>query len=167
MSETNPQDTAEPIIIKKYANRRLYNTETSCYVTLEDLRQMVKDDKAFTVRDAKTNDDLTRQVLTQIILEQELKGAATMPTDFLRGVIKMHDDQMGAMMQQYLDASMKSFASNQDVWQKYWDEGMATMQAANPMNQLEEVSKRNMEMLEQTMKAFNPASFFGGGNDKK
>ena len=81
--------------------------------------------------------------------------------------MKKYMSKLTPMMQQYLDASMKSFASNQDVWQKYWDEGMATMQAANPMNQLEEVSKRNMEMLEQTMKAFNPASFFGGGNDKK
>lgn len=159
---TDTDATPDPIVIKKYANRRLYDTETSSYVTLEDLRRMVKGDKTFIVRDAKTGEDLTRQILTQIILEQELKGAATMPTDFLRGVIKMHDDQMGAMMQQYLDTAMKAFSSNQDTLQKYWEEGMKTVQETGPIAQLEEMGKRNMELFQKSMEMFNPASFFGG-----
>lgn len=156
-----------PVTIKKYANRRLYDTETSSYVTLEDIRHMVKADKNFVVKDAKTGEDLTRQILTQIILEQELKGSTTMPPDFLRGVIKMHDDQLGHMMQHYLDNAMSAFNANQDAMRKYMDEGMAKLGVPlNPMTQFEEVGKRNMEIFQKTMEMFNPAAFFGA-KDKK
>ena len=152
---------AVPVVIKKYANRRLYDTETSSYVTLEDIRHMVKADKNFVVKDAKSGEDLTRQILTQIILEQELKGSSTMPPDFLRVVIKMHDDQLGAMMQHYLDNAMNAFSTNQDAIRKYMNEGMATFGAANPMTQFEEMGKRNIEMFQKAMDMFTPAAFFG------
>lgn len=150
----------QPIMIKKYANRRLYDTQTSSYVTLEDLRKMVKADKDFIVQDAKTGEDLTRQILTQIILEQELKGTNVMPADFLRSVIKMHDDQIGAMMQQYLDATMKTFSANQQTFRDYVNEGMQTLNQTGPLAQFEELSKRNMEMFQTAMDMFNPTSFF-------
>lgn len=162
-------DPSEPIVIKKYANRRLYDTETSSYVTLEDLCVMVKQDKAFVVRDAKTGEDLTRQILTQIILEQELKGSGMMPPDFLRGVIRMHDEQMGAMMQHYLDSSMKAFAANQDTFRDYVQKGVERFNTLSPIAQMEELSKRNMDLMQKTMQMFNPGAFFNPGNepDKK
>lgn len=160
-------DPSEPIIIKKYANRRLYDTETSSYVTLEDLCAMVRQDKAFIVRDAKTNEDLTRQILTQIILEQELKGAGMMPADFLRGVIRMHDEQMGTMVQQYLDNSMKVFAANQDTFRQYVEKGMERFNTLGPIAQMEEMSKRNIELMQKTMEMFNPGKFFKTEDEKK
>lgn len=161
------QDKNAPTIIKKYANRRLYDTETSCYVTLEDLCQMVKEDRNFVVQDAKTGEDLTRQILTQIILEQELKGAGMMPADFLRNVIKMHDEQMGAMVQQYLDTAIKAFAANQDTVRKYMDESMASFNHSGPLAQLEEISKRNIDLFQKTMEMFTPANFFGTGSKEE
>ncbi|MGE3713959.1 MAG: polyhydroxyalkanoate synthesis repressor PhaR [Alphaproteobacteria bacterium] len=104
----------EPVVIKKYANRRLYDTETSAYITLEDLCQRVKEGREFTVVDAKTGQDLTRQILTQIIFEQETKGFPLLPTDFLRDVIRFYDDNMHNAMQHYLGASMKTFIQNQE-----------------------------------------------------
>ncbi|MGB1539540.1 MAG: polyhydroxyalkanoate synthesis repressor PhaR [Rickettsiales bacterium] len=155
------KDENAPIVIKKYANRRLYDTETSSYVTLEDLCRMVKEDKAFVVQDAKTGEDLTRQILTQIILEQELKGVNIMPVDFLRSVIKTHDEQIGAMMQQYLDNAMQAFNANQDTLRRYMAEGMAQFNQAGPMAQMEAMTKQNMEMFQKSMEMFNPANFFG------
>lgn len=158
---------SEPIVIKKYANRRLYDTETSSYVTLEDLCDMVRKDKAFVVRDAKTNEDLTRQILTQIILEQELKGSGMMPVDFLRGVIRMHDEQMGHMVQHYLDSSMKVFAANQDTFRTYVQKGMEQFNTLSPIAQIEELAKRNMSLMQKTFEMFNPGAFFKPGEDKE
>src|SRR5262245_2084214 len=110
----NEPKERETVVIKKYANRRLYDTETSAYITLEDLCQRVKEGKNFVVLDAKTNQDLTRQVLTQIIFEQETKGFQLLPTTFLRDVIRFYDNKMNAVLQPYLEASMKSFINNQD-----------------------------------------------------
>lgn len=163
MSRKHDQDG--PIVIKKYANRRLYDTQTSSYVTLDDLCRMVKEDKEFVVRDAKSNEDLTRQILTQIILEQELKGVNIMPADFLRGVIKSHDEQVSAMMQSYLDNAMKAFAANQDTIKQYWERGMENLNQLGPLAQMEEMGKRNMEFFQKSMEMFNPASYFG--DDKK
>jgi polyhydroxyalkanoate synthesis repressor PhaR len=160
-------ETDGPIVIKKYANRRLYDTQTSSYVTLEDLCQMVKSDKEFVVKDAKTNEDLTRQILTQIILEQELKGVNIMPADFLRGVIKTHDDQVGAMMQTYLDNAMKAFEANQDTMQVYWQKGMESFSSLGPLAQMEEMSKFNMDFFQKSMEMFNPTSFFADPTKKK
>lgn len=165
MSRRSDQDG--PIVIKKYANRRLYDTQTSSYVTLEDLCRMVKEDKEFVVRDAKTNEDLTRQILTQIILEQELKGVNIMPADFLRGVIKTHDEQVSAMMQSYLDNAMKAFAANQDTLRSYWEKGLQNFHSLGPIAQMEEMSKRNMEFFQKSMDMFNPASYFGDEKKKK
>lgn len=159
-------DTDGPIIIKKYANRRLYDTETSSYVTLDDLCRMVKEDKEFVVRDAKSNEDLTRQILTQIILEQELKGVNIMPADFLRGVIKTHDEQASAMMQSYLDNAMRAFAANQDSLRQYWEKGMENFNQLGPLAQMEEMSKRNMEFFQKSMEMFNPASYFSDEKKK-
>lgn len=160
-------DSDSPIIIKKYANRRLYDTQTSSYVTLEDLCRMVKEDKEFVVRDAKTNEDLTRQILTQIILEQELKGVNIMPADFLRGVIRSHDEQASAMMQSYLDNAMKVFAANQDTLRQYWEKGMENFHSLGPIAQMEELGKRNMEFFQKSMEMFNPATYFSDDNKKK
>lgn len=165
MSRKN--DSSEPIIIKKYANRRLYDTETSSYVTLEDLCRMVKEDKPFVVRDAKTNEDLTRQILTQIILEQELKGVNIMPVDFLRDVIRTHDEQVSAMMQSYLETSMKMFTRNQDRFQQYWEQGMANLTQHSPLTQMEEIGKRNMEIFQKSLEMFNPAQFFTDEGKKR
>lgn len=165
MSRKSDHDS--PIVIKKYANRRLYDTQTSSYVTLEDLCQMVKQDKEFVVYDAKTNEDLTRQILTQIILEQELKGVNIMPADFLRGVIKTHDEQASAMMQSYLDNAMKAFAANQETMKQYWEKGMESFNSLGPIAQMEEMSKRNMEFFQKSMEMFSPANFFADEFKKK
>lgn len=159
-------DSDGPIVIKKYANRRLYDTQTSSYVTLDDLCRMVKEDKEFIVKDAKSNEDLTRQILTQIILEQELKGVNIMPADFLRGVIKTHDEQASAMMQSYLDNAMKAFSANQETLQQYWEKGMENFNSLGPLAQMEEMSKRNMEFFQKSMEMFNPASYFADEKKK-
>lgn len=158
MSRRKPDDA--PVMIKKYANRRLYDTETSTYVTLEDLCEMVRKDREFIVQDAKTGEDLTRQILTQIILEQELKGAGMMPANFLRGVIRMHDEQMGGFVQQYLDASMKSFTANQDMFRDYVNKSMQGFGNINPLQQMEEISRRNIEVFQKTFEMFNPVKYF-------
>ena len=155
-----------PVIIKKYANRRLYNTETSVYVTLDELRQLVKDGREFMVQDAKTGEDLTRQSLAQIIFEQETKGFSMLPTEFLRHVIRFYDDSMSEVLQHYLTASMNSFANNQEKMRKYVG---GTLREFSPLSQFEEMSRQNMQLFEKTLAAFNPfGAYFGGnGKDKK
>jgi polyhydroxyalkanoate synthesis repressor PhaR len=146
----------EPVIIKKYANRRLYDTETSMYITLEDLCQRVKDGKEFVVVDAKTGQDLTRQVLTQIIFEQETKGYALLPTSFLREAIRFYDHRMNGVLQQYLDASMKAFSSNQERMQGMMGKAM---EGFAPFSQLEEMTRQNVALFEKAFTMFTP---FGG-----
>ena len=152
----NKPASEEIVIIKKYANRRLYDTETSAYITLEDLCDRVKSGKNFSVVDAKTGQDLTRQVLTQIIFEQEIKGFKILPTSFLRSVIRFYDDKMNDVLQHYLDASMVTFMGNQDRVK-----GMVG-KAAEGLGQftpLEELTRQNVALFEKTMQMFNP---FGG-----
>lgn len=154
----------EPVIIKKYANRRLYDSGTSAYITLEDLCERVKEGKEFVVVDAKTGQDLTRQVLTQIILEQEIKGFQVLPTSFLRNVIRFYDDKMKGVLQHYLDGSMKSFVTNQEQMQTMLGKAVEgiTPPFNQPFNQLEEITRQNMAMFEKTISMFNPfASMFG------
>ncbi len=154
----------EPVVIKKYANRRLYDTDTSAYITLEDLCERVKSGQEFVVLDAKTGQDLTRQVLTQIIFEQETKGAQLLPTNFLRSVIRFYDNKMQDVLQQYLDASMTTFIGNQErmanMMGKMADkaaEGFAT-----PLTPFEEITRQNVALFEKTMQMFNPfAPMFG------
>jgi polyhydroxyalkanoate synthesis repressor PhaR len=147
------QKALEPIIIKKYANRRLYNTETSSYVTLEDIAQMVREDKEFVVRDAKSSEDLTRQILTQIICEQEAGGESMLPVSFLRSIIGAYGQEVQKVLPPYLEATMQHFAKNQQEFTKVLDQSMA---GYSPFTQLEEISRQNMEFFRQTMAAFNP-----------
>jgi len=148
----------DPIIIKKYANRRLYNTATSSYVTLDLLSQMVKDQTDFVVYDAKTGEDITRSVLTQIIVEEEAKAEQNMlPISFLRHIISFYGDSLGSVVPQYLDHSMQAFARNQEqmrlVMQNAFD-------GLFPLQKMEEMNKQNMAFFESAMKMFSP---FEGG----
>jgi polyhydroxyalkanoate synthesis repressor PhaR len=146
-----------PVVIKKYANRRLYNTATSSYVTLDHLSQMVKDKTDFVVYDAKTGDDITRPVLTQIIFEEESKGGQTLlPIPFLRQLISFYGDSLQSVVPQYLEMSMTTFARNQEQMRKYLQNAFGF----NPFQQFESMGKQNMAMFENAMRMFNP---FGTG----
>jgi polyhydroxyalkanoate synthesis repressor PhaR len=154
MSETSTTTkTAEPVTIKKYANRRLYNTGTSAYVTLEDLAGMVKTGEDFVVYDAKTGEEITRSVLTQIIFEQENKeGQNLLPITFLRQLIRFYGDSMGMLVPRYLDISMGSLTREQG---KFRDQ-MAQAFGGSPFGALEEQVRRNMEMFERAFAMFTP-----------
>jgi len=149
----------EPITIKKYANRRLYNKATSAYVTLDHLAQMVKDGVDFVVYDAKTGEDITRSVLTQIIVEEESKGQHLLPTSFLRHLISFYGDSLEGLVPKYLEHTMHSFAHNQSQIRDYMQK---TMDGLFPFN-LEEVGKQNMNFLENAMKMMAPFQPQGGG----
>ena len=155
-----PSSTAEtppPVTIKKYANRRLYNTATSSYVTLDHLCQMVKEGTDFVVYDAKTGEDITRSVLTQIIVEEEGKsGQNLLPIGFLRQLIGFYGDNMQFVVPRYLDYSMRWFSSNQEQVRKYMSDAFGGL---FPFGQLEEMGKQNMAMFERAMKMLMP---FGG-----
>lgn len=153
------QAAEKPVVIKKYANRRLYDTGTSAYITLEDLCDRVKEGKEFVVVDAKSGHDITRQVLTQIIFEQETKGFHLLPTNFLRSVIRFYDDNMNDVMQHYLEASMKTFMSNQDRMRGMMGKAMGEFQ---PFSQMEEVARNNVALFEKAMSMFSPLSYFSG-----
>lgn len=138
-----------PIVIKKYANRRLYNTSTSAYVTLEDLAQMVRQGQEFTVHDAKTNEDLTRQILTQIIFEEENRGEALLPVQFLRRLIGFYGGQMQGVLPSYLEMSLDAFSRQQEELR---NQLKSTFGGAPGAGLLDEAVKRNMEMFEQAMR---------------
>jgi polyhydroxyalkanoate synthesis repressor PhaR len=143
----------EPITIKKYANRRLYNTGTSTYVTLEDLAQMVKSGEDFVVYDAKTGEDITRSVLAQIIFEQENKeGQSLLPIAFLRQLIRFYGDSMQTMVPRFLEMSMGSLTKEQEKMR----EQMAQAFGASGFGSLEEQVRRNMEMFERAFSMFTP-----------
>ena len=142
-----------PVVIKKYANRRLYNTATSAYVTLDHLSQMVKDKTDFVVFDAKSGDDITRSVLTQIIFEEESKsGQNLLPIPFLRQLISFYGDSLQGVVPQYLEMSMTQFARNQEQMRRY----MQNAFGFNPFQQFETMGKQNMAMFEEAMRMFNP-----------
>jgi polyhydroxyalkanoate synthesis repressor PhaR len=146
-------EAKEPVTIKKYANRRLYNTGTSTYVTLEDLAQMVKRGEDFVVYDAKTGEDITRSVLAQIIFEQEGKeGQSLMPIAFLRQLIRFYGDSMQMLVPRYLEQSMTSFTGQQDKFR----EQMAQAFGVSGFGPLEDQVRRNMEMFEKTFAMFAP-----------
>ncbi len=143
----------QPITIKKYANRRLYNTGTSTYVTLEDLAAMVKEGEDFLVYDAKTGDDITRQVLAQIIFEQENKaGQNLLPTTFLRQLIRFYGDSMQMVVPKYLEQSIETLTREQEKFRKQ----MTNTFSMTPFAPLEEHVRRNMEMFERTFAMFKP-----------
>jgi polyhydroxyalkanoate synthesis repressor PhaR len=159
MTARTPNDTS-PIIIKKYANRRLYNTATSSYVTLDNLSQMVRDGGDFIVYDAKNGEDITRSVLTQIIVEEEQKGQNLLPISFLRQLIGFYGNNMQWLVPRYLDYSMKFFARNQEQLSKNLG---ASFGGLFPFGPFEEMGKQNMALFEKTMKMFSPFGQEEGG----
>jgi polyhydroxyalkanoate synthesis repressor PhaR len=143
----------EPVTIKKYANRRLYNTGTSTYVTLEDLASMVKGGQDFVVYDAKTGEDITRSVLAQIIFEQENKeGQNLLPINFLRQLIRFYGDSMQMLVPRYLEVSLESLTREQEKFRQQ----MAQAFGGTPFGALEEQARRNMEMFERAFAMFAP-----------
>lgn len=145
--------TPDPIKIKKYANRRLYNTSTSKYVTLDDLSGMVKLGAEFVVVDAKSGDDITRSVLTQIIFEEESKGQNLLPIKFLRQLISFYGDSLQSMVPNYLEHSMNAFALNEDSLRSQMKEKMGGI---FPFAQWEELGKQNLAVFERAMQMFTP-----------
>ncbi len=155
MAAAKTTDESAPVIIKKYANRRLYNTAKSTYVTLDHLAEMVREGIDFVVRDAKSSEDITRSVLTQIIFEAEAKGASMLPTNFLRRIISLYGDSLQSVVPGYLEASMESFNSNQEKMRSQ----MKAMFGANPaIENFEAVTRKNMELFQQAMAVFTPFS---------
>jgi polyhydroxyalkanoate synthesis repressor PhaR len=147
------QSESAPVIIKKYANRRLYNTATSSYVTLENLSQMVRNGGDFIVYDAKNGEDITRSVLTQIIVEEEQKGQNLLPISFLRQLISFYGNNMQWLVPRYLEYAMKSFSRNQEQLTKNVGVSFGGL---FPFAPLEEVGKQNMALFEKAMKMFSP-----------
>lgn len=143
----------KPVVVKKYANRRLYNTATSSYVTLDDLAQMIKEGGDFVVYDAKTSEDLTRSVLTQIIVEQEQKGGQNLlPISFLRQLISFYGDSMQFLVPGYLEQAMVAFARNQERMR----ENLRATFGIFPFGQFEEMGKQNIALFERTLKMLSP-----------
>ena len=163
MSEDQSQGQGgkQAIVIKKYANRRLYNTATSTYVTLDDLSQMVKSGQDFLVYDAKTGEDITHSVLTQIIFEEENKGTQNLlPVNFLRQLIKFYGDQMQGIVPGYLDFSLDNLVKEQDKIRKQM---LDSMGVGDSFKGMEDHAKRNMAMFNEAMKMFNPFATVMGG----
>jgi len=154
---------APPVVIKKYSNRRLYNTSTSSYVTLDDLSRMVKEGRDFVVFDAKSGDEITRAVLTQIIVEEEQKGQNLLPISFLRQLISLYGDSMQWLVPRYLEQAMASFALNQEQMRKSLQQ---TFGGIFPFGKLEEMGKQNLALFEQTMKMFSPFTAPGAAAPK-
>ncbi|MCA3369707.1 MAG: polyhydroxyalkanoate synthesis repressor PhaR [Roseomonas sp.] len=155
--EPGEQKALPPIVVKKYANRRLYNTETSSYVTLDDLAAMVRDGRDFVVYDAKSGEDLTRSVLTQIIVEQEGKGQSMLPTSVLRQLIGLYGDNLQSLVPRYLEAAMASFTQQQDQMRDTIAKTMGGfMPFPGAVPDLQEVGKQNIAMMERAMSLFTP-----------
>jgi len=143
------------VIIKKYANRRLYNTESSSYITLDHLAQMTRDGRDFKVIDAKTEEDITHNILTQIIMEEENRGQTMLPVSFLRQLISLYGDSMQAMVPQYLEASMEAFRRNQNQFRQ----AIEGTFAGGPFA---EIARRNMDMFEAAAAAFKQPGGISG-----
>ena len=146
----------EPIIIKKYANRRLYNTQSSSYITLDDLARMTREGIDFQVLDAKTGADITHQILTQIIMEEESHGEQMLPISFLRQLISMYGNSMQSLMPHYLEATMDNFRANQRKLQETW-------QASMGPDALARLAETNMAMFKAAASAFMPGTGAGAG----
>jgi polyhydroxyalkanoate synthesis repressor PhaR len=140
-----------PVVVKKYANRRLYNTESSSYITLEHLAAMTREGRDFKVVDAKTEEDITHNVLTQIIMEEESRGQTMLPVPFLRQLIALYGDSMQAMVPGYLEASMDSFRRNQEQFK-------TAVEGAFAHSPFAEIAKRNLQMFEVAAQAFKPGA---------
>ena len=144
------------VVIKKYANRRLYNTATSTYVTLDNLATMVREGVDFVVYDAKTNEDITRSVLAQIIFEEESKGESLLPIQFLRQLIGFYGDSMQAVLPSYLEMSLDSFTRQQEQFRSQMAQ---TFGAAPGANLFDEQVRQNIAMFERAMKLFTPFAY--------
>lgn len=138
-----------PVIVKKYANRRLYNTSTSSYITLEDLARMVRENVEFQVLDAKSGEDITHSILTQIIMDEEAQGEQMLPVSFLRQLIGMYGNSMQAMMPSYLEAAMTNFRENQGKIREAFEKGIANSPIAK-------IHETNMAMMRAATEAFLP-----------
>ena len=139
--------SSDKVTIKKYANRRLYDTESSSYITLDRLAEMVREDREFEVVDAKTGEDITRQVLTQIIVDEEARGSTMLPVNFLKQLIGLYGNSMQGMVPQYLEAAMDAFQRNQSA-----------MRDAFGGKVFADIAKRNMDMFEGASRAFTGSS---------
>ena len=156
MADPTPADDAvppqPPVVVKKYANRRLYNTETSSYITLDNLADMIRHGRDFVVYDAKSGEDITRGVLTQIIVEEESKGTSMLPTAFLRQLIGFYGGSLQSVVPRYLETAMTSFARQQEQLRKAVQQTFSPFLPAG----VEELSRQNMAAIERTMGMFNP-----------
>jgi polyhydroxyalkanoate synthesis repressor PhaR len=148
-----------PVVVKKYANRRLYNTESSSYITLDNLAEMVRLGRDFVVYDAKSGDDITRSVLTQIIVEEEGKGQNLLPINFLRQLIGLYGGSMQGLVPKYLEYAMTSFAQQQEQMRATMQKTMGTL---FPFGNMEEVGRQNMAMMERAFSMFTP--FYRGSD---
>jgi polyhydroxyalkanoate synthesis repressor PhaR len=156
MAEVPPTKRAnagQPAVVKKYANRRLYNTATSSYVTLDDLSKMVRAGDEFVVYDAKSGEDLTRSILTQIILEEDSKGRNLLPINFLRQLIGYYDDSLRAFLPRYLELSMENFAANQEQIRRYIE---STFGQFFPVSQFEDMARQNLALFQRAATMFTP-----------
>jgi polyhydroxyalkanoate synthesis repressor PhaR len=153
---------ASPIVVKKYANRRLYDTHSSSYITLDNLADMVRQGIDFVVYDAKTGEDITRGVLTQIIVEQEGKGSNLLPTSFLRQLIGFYGGQMQGLVPKYLEQAMTLFAQQQEQLRAAMQKSMGSMGTLFPFGNMEEVGRQNMALLERAFSMFSPFYRPGG-----
>ncbi|HZZ37185.1 MAG TPA: polyhydroxyalkanoate synthesis repressor PhaR, partial [Caulobacteraceae bacterium] len=160
MSNETGKGAGERVVIQKYANRRLYNKATSTYITLEDLSAMVKEGVDFVVYDAKTNEDITRKVLTQIIFEEESRGQNLLPIQFLRQLIRFYGDQMQAFLPSYLELSLDSFMRQQERMRSQFaamNPGALTPGLAG----YEEQVRQNLALFDRAMKMFTPFAYRG------
>ncbi len=158
----NGAASGDPVVIKKYANRRLYNTSTSAYVTLDDLAKMVREGVDFVVFDAKTNEELTRQILTQIIFEEESRGQALLPVQFLRQLIGFYGGQMEGVLPSYLEMSLENFSRQQEQFRDQMTKALGATPATGLMggSMMEAAVKQNMAVFQNAMKMF-PAFAYG------
>ncbi len=156
-----PKGSGKSVVIKKYANRRLYDTSTSTYVTLDHLADMVRRGVEFTVFDARTNDDITRQVLTQIIFEEETRGRNILPVQFLRQLIQLYGGHMQAVAPSYLEASMDAFVRGGDRLREKWVDAVAAGASGGPPGAalFEEQVRTNLALFDRAMQMFTPYAY--------
>ena len=150
MADGNPKD--EPVVIKKYANRRLYNTATASFVRLDDLHRMVKDGELFVVRDEKTGRDITASVLAQIIAEEETRGHSVLPHEYLRQALKAYSEGVGPQLAEYLERGMEAFASHQQSVARQMGE---MLDPGTAFDRMADMSRRNLEEFQRSVAAFS------------
>lgn len=156
MAKSGTSDSDDVIIIKKYANRRLYNTRSSSYITLDFLAKLTREGKDFQVVDAKSGDDITHNILTQIIMEEESSGQQMLPVGFLRELISMYGNSMQSMIPQYLEASMDAFRKNQEKFH-------SAMEGSIKNSPFAQLARQNLAMFEAASSAFTPRKDKGAG----